>query len=71
MNLLLLPGVPAAGGVCSIDQDGFYIVSYSMAAAGLVIGLWILRLFPRLDALPANRWRARQLQDSSVHSKDD
>lgn len=49
----------AAGGQCVIDSDGFYLVSYSMAVIGIALGVMIMRLFPRLAALPLARWRAR------------
>lgn len=48
-----------AGHVCSLDMDGFYFVSYIMAAVGLLLGLLFARLFPRLDRLPLERWRAK------------
>jgi PAT family acetyl-CoA transporter-like MFS transporter 1 len=48
----------AAGGSCVLDRDGFYVVSYSMAALGVALGIMIMRLFPRLTRLPLERWRA-------------
>jgi PAT family acetyl-CoA transporter-like MFS transporter 1 len=48
----------AAGGACVLERDGFYVVSYAMAALGLALGVMIMRLFPRLTRLPLERWRA-------------
>eukprot|EP00878_Enallax_costatus_P023359 GHUV01024843.1.p2 GENE.GHUV01024843.1~~GHUV01024843.1.p2 ORF type:complete len:106 (-),score=14.81 GHUV01024843.1:96-413(-) len=62
LNLLHLTSLWAflvAGHTCSMDHDGFYIVSYTMAAVGLVLGVYFSRLFPRLDRLPLARWRAK------------
>jgi hypothetical protein len=39
--------------------DGFYVVSYSMVVAGLVLGFVFMRLFPRLIRLPLHHWRAK------------
>ncbi|KAF8059178.1 hypothetical protein HT031_005350 [Scenedesmus sp. PABB004] len=50
----------AAGHTCSLDMDGFYAVSYAMAAVGLALGLAYARLFPALDALPPESWRAQR-----------
>lgn len=48
-----------AGHTCTIDHDGFYIVSYTMASVGLALGVYFIRLFPRLDRLPLDKWRAK------------
>ncbi|KAI8473191.1 MAG: acetyl-coenzyme A transporter 1-domain-containing protein [Monoraphidium minutum] len=61
-DLLIGPAAEAcaaAGGECAMDSDGFYVVSYTMIAVGLGLGLFIMRLFPRLTRLPLGRWRAR------------
>ncbi|KIZ05500.1 hypothetical protein MNEG_2455 [Monoraphidium neglectum] len=61
-DLLIGPAADAcaaAGGRCVLDSDGFYIVSYVMVVAGLAVGAFIMRLFPRLIGLPLQRWRAR------------
>lgn len=39
--------------------DGFYVVSYSMVAVGLVLGFVFMRLFPRLISLQLHHWRAK------------
>jgi hypothetical protein len=39
--------------------DGFYVVSYCMLVLGLALGVAYMRLFPRLIALPPQRWRAK------------
>jgi hypothetical protein len=56
-----------AGGVCSLDQDGFYYISYTMIVVGLLIGLWLMRVFPRLDKLPLERWRAKPSSITADH----
>jgi hypothetical protein len=48
----------AVGGKCVLTRDGFYVVSYAMAAVGVALGFLIMRLFPRLTKLPIERWRA-------------
>jgi MFS transporter, PAT family, solute carrier family 33 (acetyl-CoA transportor), member 1 len=48
----------ATGGRCVLDGDGFYSVSYAMICAGVGVGFFIMRLFPRLARLPLERWRA-------------
>ncbi|WIA38680.1 hypothetical protein OEZ86_001986 [Tetradesmus obliquus] len=48
-----------AGHTCQLDSDGFYSVSFAMAALGLGLGLAFARLFPRLARLPLERWRAK------------
>jgi hypothetical protein len=40
-------------------SDGFYVVSYSMLAVGLLLGCVFMRLFPRLIKLQLHSWRAR------------
>jgi hypothetical protein len=44
--------------VCSLTSDGFYIISYSLAALGALLGVWYLRLFPKLTQMPLRKWRA-------------
>lgn len=56
---MMLIAAFAAGHTCSIDHDGFYIVSYTMAALGLMLGIYFRQLFPRLDRLALDKWRAR------------
>eukprot|EP00775_Hariotina_reticulata_P008729 gene8729-8910_t len=46
-----------AGHTCSLDMDGFYIVSSTMIVIGVGLGVLFMRLFPRLDKLPLERWR--------------
>lgn len=48
-----------AGYSCSLDSDGFYLVSYCMIVVGLGLGCVFMSLFPRLDRLPLERWRAK------------
>lgn len=47
-----------AGGACALASDGFYIVSYTLAALAVLLGVWYLRLFPRLTKMPLRKWRA-------------
>jgi len=48
-----------AGNTCSIDRDGFYLVSSTMIVVGLSLGLLYMRLFPSLTRLPSHHWRAK------------
>jgi PAT family acetyl-CoA transporter-like MFS transporter 1 len=57
----------SAGGVCEAVSDGFYVVGLSLAAAGVLLGLLYVRLFPALVALPLDRWRAAA-RKQGVHS---
>lgn len=47
----------ALGGECVVVRDGFYPLAYSLALAGLMMGLIFQRILPRLEALPTEVWR--------------
>ena len=46
------------GGSCTLARDGFYLLSYTMVACGIAMGVWYMRLLPRLETLPLSSWRA-------------
>jgi hypothetical protein len=46
-----------AGGMCALDSDGFYLVSWACLAMGVALGAAYLRLLPALMHLPLSRWR--------------
>ena len=50
----------AAGGECAVERDGYYMLSYTMVAIGMLIFLWLRVLLPQLDALPLEQWRAKK-----------
>ncbi|CAL5220582.1 g2620 [Coccomyxa viridis] len=49
-----------AGGECAVARDGYYMLSYAMVTLGFLIFLWLRVLLPQLDAMPLERWRAKQ-----------
>ena len=49
-----------AGGECAVERDGYYMLSYAMVTLGFLIFLWLRVLLPQLDAMPLERWRAKQ-----------
>lgn len=52
----------AAGGLCALQRDGFYVLAYGMAVAGVGLGVWYVWLLPSLIALPLSRWRVAAAQ---------
>lgn len=49
----------ALGGECRVQRDGFFPLAYSMALAGVVMGLTFGRLLPNLESLPVELWRVK------------
>lgn len=46
-----------AGGVCSLESDGFYIVAWVTLAIGTLFGVVYFQQLPGLFALPLHSWR--------------
>ncbi|MEW5299058.1 MAG: hypothetical protein WDW36_002107 [Sanguina aurantia] len=46
-----------AGGVCSMESDGFYIVAWVTLAIGTLFGVAYFQQLPALFALPLHSWR--------------
>ena len=48
-----------AGGQCHLQRDGYYGLSFAAIGIGAALGLWYMVALPRLQALPADAWRAK------------
>ncbi|CAD7698104.1 unnamed protein product [Ostreobium quekettii] len=50
------------GGSCVVTFDGYYPLVYGMVVVGVLLGQYFCRLLPKLEAIPADQWHAKELK---------